>query len=349
MNNSTTTQNQCQEAKAIYTADVQRKLTKLQIKKAYNKSVIDWLINKRANPEKAVAIYECATYIEFTPNENMAQIVKANFCRQRLCHVCAWRRQAKFLSQMTPVIEEITSQGYEFIFITLTVQNAPLHILNKTIDTMMRAYNKFLSRKKIHDSFCGCIRSTELTYNPTTNTFHPHFHLLVAVEPKYFYKRDYYISQKELTTIWQTCLGVSYTPVCHIEKVTGTKRAEVETLKYALKPSRYDEALEAFDSILRGRRLISFSGIFNKYRKEFEREQDGNLLDKVSSPIALSTCYRFDPTGGIYRFYNTFEREEIFNYDEIGVIRNRVKALTDKVYDDATGNGAVIAYPKKHV
>ena len=329
MNNCITAKKDCQDQ---YVQDVQRKLAKLQTKKAYNKNVVSWLAEKKQDQERADAIHQCATFIEFERAENTAQITKANFCRQRLCHVCAWRRQAKFLSQMTPILDEL-SKEYLFVFATLTVKNAPLSDLSATVDNMMIAYNKLLGRKRVQQAFAGCVRSLELTYNPDLDTFHPHIHILIAVRPDYYYNPSLYVSQKELVRMWQSCLGVDYVPVCHIEGVRGEKRAEVEVLKYSLKPSKYETALEAFGYVLKGRRLVSFSGIFAKYRKQFDREMDGTLTDESAGNMASTLCYRFDVTGGVYKFFELYNMKGELNHDEVIRINESIAERAGAVYD----------------
>lgn len=42
--------------------------------------------------------------------------------------------------------------------------------------------------------------------NPTYNTYHPHVHIIVAVNKSYFDDKDYFISQKEWLEIWRGCM-----------------------------------------------------------------------------------------------------------------------------------------------
>ena len=351
MNDFNTEGKSCQQIfSENFKADAQRKLAKLQLKKVYNKSVIDWLIKQKKTKETEIAyeIYQCATFIEFSDIGGQAKISRANFCRNRVCNVCAWRRQAKFLGQINPILAETSREGYEFVFTTLTVRNTSLKALGETIDKMMKAYNKFLGRQKINRAFVGSIRSVEITYNPDEETYHPHMHILSAVNPDYFFNPDKYISQSELTCIWRECLGVNYNPICHIEKVSNTSKAEVETIKYALKPSQYEEALEGFYYVLKGRRLISFSGIFSKYRKEFDKEQDGNLIDERGSNLYNAVAFHFDSTGGIYKFLNTYESGER-DYEEFKRICRAVEDTANRTNDNPAKYGSLVGNPKVYI
>ena len=351
MNNNTIPVTKSQgKQKENFTADAQKKVAKLQIKKADNKAVIDWLIGQRMQKEieTAYKIYQCATYVKFSDDNGQAKITDANFCRQRVCHVCAWRRQAKFLSQITPILAQTSAEGYEFIFVTLTVKNATYKRLKCTIDNMMSAYNKLLGRSKIHKAFAGVIRSMEITYNPERGDYHPHIHMLVAVKPEYFFNPDLYITKDEMLSIWSSCAKLNYLPSIDMEKVTNSTKASIETIKYALKPSIYEEALKGFYYLLRGRRLISFSGIFSKYRKDFEREQEGDLLETTACILHNTIAYRFDSSGGLYRFLDTYTKESN-NYEEFLRIRRRVETSAEKLVNNTESNSGLVGSPQVYI
>ena len=80
---------------------VQKILQKTAIKKQSNKKTIEWL-ESIGETEKAAKIEQCATHLGITYENGIAKVVQADFCRERICSVCAWRRQAKFYAQMVP-------------------------------------------------------------------------------------------------------------------------------------------------------------------------------------------------------------------------------------------------------
>lgn len=289
-----------------FECQVKKTLRKVQIKKQYNKAIINFLEETEKDFIKADKIRACGNHIGFTMENNLLKITKADFCRQRICNICAWRRQSKFVSILTPVLNALSATGYQFLFATLTVENVSYSTLKQTIDLIMKAYNKFLGRTKINSAFSGIIRSLELSYNHNTNTFHPHLHLLIAVPEKYFTDTDRYISQRMLCEIWKECLQVDYMPICDIRKVNDQGKATVEVLKYALKPSKYTEAIKAFNTILKGRRLLSFSGLFGQYKKQIETAFKGDLLDQTTAKTKHIYLYSFDVSGGIYTFSKQF-------------------------------------------
>lgn len=275
---------------------------KLVAKKKNNEFIVNFLMSigetKRANN-----VQFCGSHIGITTIEGIPKIVKADFCRERLCLVCAWRRQARFMAQMFPVLDILCKQNYRFLFATLTIKNMGYSELEDAINDLLSAYEKLRHRRKIKRSWMGIVRSVELTYNAEDNTFHPHIHLLIAVKENYFNNSDLYITQEELSLYWKECLNVDYCPVVDIRSVDATEKATVETLKYSLKPTKAREALSAFFYILRGRRLISFCGVFQKIRAELKYSDFENvLIDKEDVQKGMKyNLYTFDATGGVYR------------------------------------------------
>lgn len=285
-------------------------MKKIQVKKNQNSKIIQYL-NSIDENIRANNIKECATYVGITDVGGIAHIVKSNFCRERLCSICAWRRQAKFVAQMLPVMNYI-SRDYKFIFVTLTIKNVRYEALKDTIDNILYSYYKLTKRRRFKRAWKGICRSLEMTYNSETHTFHPHLHLLIAVEPSYF-KDENYISYEYLQSEWKDCLSINYNPIIDIRKVDDEEKenATVETLKYALKPTQEKEALEAFFYIMKGRRLVSFTGVFAKTRKLFKYSDFENQLNddvKQENNVKRTyNLYKFDVTGGVYTFYKTLE------------------------------------------
>lgn len=296
-----------------YKSQVQKTLKKCEIKRSYNKSVVDWFYAHNL-PQYAQAVEDCATYIGFTNVGDVAHIVKSNFCRKRLCNICAWRRQSKFTAQMFPVINILSSQGYRFIFATATVPNVPLNQLKSTIDLLLKSYDRLLKHRKIKRAWEGKIRALEVTYNAEAETFHPHIHVMVAVTEDYFSDPDLYITENEFREYWEESLHsmFDYPLQVDLRAIKDEVKGTIETLKYSFKSSQYTTAIQGFFECLGGRRLVSFSGVFAKIRKELQyTDFDINLNDDIKRNDQNSSLtyqlYRFDVTGGVYTFFKEYE------------------------------------------
>lgn len=282
----------------------QKVLRKLCKKKNENIDIINYLYSI-GEDIKANNIKECASFVGITEINGITKIVKSNFCRERVCKICAWRRQAKFISQMIPTLSALQNKGYNFIFATLTLKNCTYEEVSTNIDILMNGYNLLCKRREIKKAWKGMCRSVEITYNDITDTFHPHIHILIAVDATY---NQNYISQQRLSQIWKESTNTDYTPIVDIRKVTDNAKASVETLKYALKPTQYKQALNVFLYQLKGRRLISFSGVINQQRKllKYSSMEEDNLNDEINVNAYKYNLYKFDVTGGVYKFYEQF-------------------------------------------
>jgi hypothetical protein len=79
------------------------------------------------------------------------------------------------INAYTPALQKLQQKH----FVTLTIPNVKAKDLRKSIEDMTRNFQnivKFMRKKKIQ--IVG-LRKLECTYNPTSDTYHPHFHLIV--------------------------------------------------------------------------------------------------------------------------------------------------------------------------
>ena len=81
--------------------------------------------------KSAARYYNCGTTIAL----QNGKIKAANFCRDRLCPMCMYRRSQKMFSQNMTVYEKIKAEHPECrqLFLTLTVPNVPLWQLKETL------------------------------------------------------------------------------------------------------------------------------------------------------------------------------------------------------------------------
>lgn len=150
-----------------------------------------------------------------------------------------WR--ARFI-QAVPKILATHSQA-RFLFLTLTVRNCAIEDLRATLKLMNKAWQR-LSERKEFPAF-GWVKAVEVTRGQD-GTAHPHFHVMLMVQPSYFKKG--YLSQARWTELWQKSLRVDYTPLVNVKAVkprpghegdlgAGMTAGLLETLKYGVKES----------------------------------------------------------------------------------------------------------------
>lgn len=248
-------------------------------------------VYEQINPSKSKRLRECGDYLVFgKKSDGSMKLVCANSCRVRLCPVCNWRRSLKIFSHMTAIMEAAKSYKYRYIFLTLTVENCVGEDLSDRITAMMQGFDRFQRRKAVKQVAKGWYRALEITYNKDRGDYHPHFHVILAVNRSYFTNTRYYLKQSEWTQLWRESMRLDYNPVCDVRKIKGdTTKAVAETAKYAVKESDYllqdedlsREIVEVLDKALDKRRLIAYGGIFKELHKKLnlDDEVDGDLIN----------------------------------------------------------------------
>ena len=258
---------------------------------------------KRLGMKKAYRVAECGTYLEYKEyfSDNTIKLHNANFCKVRLCPMCAWRRSLKIYGQVSKVMDQATKdKDYRFLFLTLTVRNCEGDELSQTIDNLFHAYKKMSERKKFKNAVKGWFRALEVTHNLEQDTYHPHFHIILMVNKSYFNDKRLYMSQAEWTDIWKSCLKVDYLPTVDIRTFKSKTKAETsksvaEVATYTVKDNDYivkdddgtvneeltDSAVWILDNALAYRRLVAFGGELKKIHKALNLDdaEEGDLIN----------------------------------------------------------------------
>lgn len=265
--------------------------------------------------KKAERMNECANTLVFKKDNTRLRLFQTWFCKVRLCPMCNWRRSLKIAFQNKKVIEKANeAEKLRWLFLTLTVRNVEAEDLKSTLEGMTKAFNRLFKYKQVQKSVKGYFRALEVTKNtnPSSDsfgTYHPHFHVLIAVKPSYF-KSGYYIKQADWAQLWKKAAQLDYLPITHITTVKPKKqlvdidgiaqevhtsisdsKAVFEVSKYPVKDvdiigigdAVTEEAVETvltLDDALAHKRLISYGGILKEIHKELnlDNAEDGDLI-----------------------------------------------------------------------
>lgn len=263
-----------------------KKLKNLELAESY----------KRLGLKKAYRVEECGTLLSFKIiDEDLKKLFKANFCKDRLCPMCIWRRSMKIFGQVSKVMDRaLEDKEYRFLFLTLTVKNCIGEELSSEIDRMFNSLKLLFKRKEVKGIVIGYFRGLEVTYNEECDTYHPHFHIILMVNKSYFKKSDKYLTQKDWTNLWKDCLKVDYTPIVNVKAFKTaskeqTRKSICEVAKYTVKDNDYlfediemtDNTVAILNNVLKGRRLIAFGKEFRKIHKELNLDdaEKGDLIN----------------------------------------------------------------------
>lgn len=249
---------------------------------------------------KAYCTADCGTFLQYAHGVDDSGAVdphgrlhSANFCRDRLCPMCAWRRTLKIYSQVSQIMFAMGS-SFDYLFLTLTVPNCAPCALSDTISHLFRGFDRLFKRTRVKSAVQGYFRALEVTRNAENNTYHPHLHIILAVNPDYF--SNGYIPHPEWLQMWRDAYGDQSITQVDIRRARakapgsdGLASAVAEIAKYAVKSGDYltsdlsltDSIISTLSRALRGRRLVHFGGIMRQVAKALKLDdpEDGDLIN----------------------------------------------------------------------
>lgn len=277
-------------------------------------------------PSKAERMQECANVLTFKQTADRLKLFQAWFCKVRLCPMCNWRRSLKIAFHNKKIVEEVNKrEKVRWIFLTLTIQNVQGSELKDSISDMMEGFRRLFMYSKVKKVTKGYFRALEVTKNRNkasdwNNTYHPHFHVLMAVKPSYF-TRDY-IKHDEWVSLWKKALQVDYSPVVNVQAVKPKKEVDLNGIekdvkhamqeqKAILEVSKYPvkdtdvlpsqelsedgiETVGTLDDALSYKRLIAYGGLLKEIHKELNLDdaENGDLIkvDDTTDETANAIC-----------------------------------------------------------
>lgn len=300
----------------------------------------DWYEQQMKKVER---VNDCSDFLIFgrwqDENGNKhGKLIKANFCKHRLCATCNWRKSLVMYAQTNKIVEEMEKRQptARYIFLTLTMKNMTSDKLSESIDKLLKASSAIYSQNAkgakslagFRKYLLGGQRILEITYNYEADTYHPHLHLVLAVKPVYFAAG--YITQERWCAYWQELLGVDYTPMVGVTTIkpkadkSQAKKGEksmagavAEVSKYPIKSfeilhieddNKRRKAIKVLLEASYNRRFVSFFGEFANIRKDLRMSdiEKANLIetgneDEPTGDSAMSYyLYKFNVKAGCY-------------------------------------------------
>ncbi len=274
-------------------------------KKDLNRKAADYL--EKYVTVKTINRFEtCSSWFQHLTNKEMSvkRLHKTDACGNRFCPICTWKtakKDAIKISVMMEAVKEIEEK--KFLFLTLTAPNVSGEELRDEVDRFNQGVNKLFQRRNVKRVVKGYIRKLEVTTdqeklvtdelykrkkdyydlrglkvndpNPTYNTYHPHMHIIIAVNKSYFNRPADFISKAEWLEMWRSCMNDNSITQVDARKVSdrGNTGAVMEIAKYSAKGSDlyYSESVfDVFYMALKRRQLIVYSGMMKDYAKKFK-------------------------------------------------------------------------------
>ena len=223
------------------------------------------------------------------------------------------------------------NEKYAYIFVTYTIRNCSAEELNGQVNALLEALYKLHKKSSIRRAFKGHFRALEITHNkdkPQSLEYHPHIHVIYAVNKSYF-KNNTYIKNQTLAELWAECLKLDYYPQVQMKRIKAKsgkeeiklKNAVKEVAKYTVKGTDYlkgteeeiDKSVFTLIGTLASRRLCAFGGCFKEAAKKLKLDDldEGDLIhtdiDKIHPELAhIVQTYKWQIG---YGYYLAEERE----------------------------------------
>lgn len=252
---------------------------------------------------EAEKIKQCGNFLEFALKEHQItkdtkkKLANANFCKNRFCPMCSWRRTRNITGQLKEAFDVIQEkQKIATLFLTLTVSNPDVKDLKSTISKMNKSFKDMVKTKAFNNAVLGYFKSIEILGDKTPKgQAHPHFHILLVVKENYFKKSDY-INKAEWTEMWKKALRVDYTPVVDVRRIKSKNEnfsdidsAIIETVKYSVKHSdlvkRSNEDFYYLYTQTKNLRFISAGGILKEHLNLIKIDEDLINLKKENEAL----------------------------------------------------------------
>lgn len=298
-------------------------------KKKKNQELIN-LISKHLSEQNLDLIWNCGTYLEFYSDKKIEnkKLNKANFCKNRFCPMCAWRKARKDALQVAILMQYLKQEkGLEFVMMTLTAPNVPGENLKNEITRYNKNFKKLIERKELKKISYGYMRKLEVTYNQERDDFHPHFHVIIAVNKNYFTNRDY-ISKKRLLVMWQNAMNDDTITQVDIRKISADdNKAISEIAKYTVKDSDYMKSQEVFDyfyKALKNRQVVTFGGAFKEALVLFKNGELDKYKEIDYTEYVYQIVFKWNRN---FAEYIQYELRELDEYERIKINKKLIDEL----------------------
>jgi len=201
------------------------------------------------------------------------------YCRDRFCTPCAVAKAHLIRDNLMDHIKDT-----RVIHLVLTLKSEG-HDLTWQLDNFLRCFTLLRQTDLWRRCVAGGAAFFELKWNPGSNRWHPHLHILFEGR---------YLPHEDLSPLWSRITGGSY--IVHLKEVPNEEALARDVAKYAGKGVTYsvitdNDRLEEAIVALNGRRVCMTFGSWRKFRLlQTERTGDWEPIASFDSIITRATA-----------------------------------------------------------
>jgi len=208
-------------------------------------------------------------------------------------------------------VEWLEIQKYpKMIGLTLKHSDDPLQLQIKRI---YDAFKKLRTRAYFQRLITGGVWFFQLTFNHTTEQWHPHIHCLVAGK---------YLPQGRLKQLWTKITGDS--TIVDIRPVKDLEGCANEVARYATSPADitavdHDRAMEIYYAT-KHRRICGSWGSAKSITLKPKPADDTDMWDKVADFYYVNIKKQFDPK--VRAFWKCFKQDKPYEGPDVQDLRD---------------------------
>lgn len=293
-------------------------LEKYSEKKKRSETAIKF-VEKHVSAKMLALMQDCGRVLTFVTDEEKKKhkLERGNFCKNRFCSTCRWRQARKDGLKISTIMKYLKKERrMEFIFLTLTAPNVKGAELKAEISKYNVGFKNLMKRKEILAVSKGYLRKLELTYSELRDDFHPHFHVLIAVNRSYFSGKTY-IKQGEWLEMWRSVMGdcdITSVDVKKFKDGGNMDKAVMELGTYAGKDEdlfgHTQEVFDYFYEALHGRQVLTFSGVFAEANELYKTGALNYLIERDLTKYVYYIRYEWENGAYIEKECRRIEEEE---------------------------------------
>jgi hypothetical protein len=247
------------------------------------RDIVDRL--ERVSAEDASRLKQCCSAFRvLTCGTHTLRSYPTFRCKKLFCPDCAAERANRLSRQTEAKIAEAmqTNKG-RLCLLTLTIKNAAT--LDGGLSNLKKSFAQFKRKKVFKERIKGYFGGFEYTFNPKTNDFHVHLHLVVL--------RGKFWNQSDISDAWRDVTGDSF--IVDIREIKDARNGVKEVCKYVVKSNDLmkmpdDKFLEVVKMKKGTRMFISGGCFYNVKLDEDADEADDNIFSQFADLTEGDAC-----------------------------------------------------------
>ncbi len=240
---------------------------------------------EKFDPKGALRMRQCCSvFVTTTCGQHTVKSYPAFRCKKLICPDCAADR-ANRLSRQTElkIAEAMQTNSGRLCLLTLTIKNTPTY--EGGLLKLKENFTKFKRSKVWREHIKGYFGSFEHTFNPKTNDFHIHLHLIVL--------RGKFWSQPDISDAWRSVTGDSF--IVDIRQIKDIHKGVKEVCKYIVKSvdliKMPDEKFREVVEMKKGTRMFISGGCFFNVKLDDDADDlDEGIFSQFAELKAGDPC-----------------------------------------------------------